>query len=247
MNSKLTKSVLGVGALLVVVAMAGFWWFTSRDAPEEASLDKAVAGNAPSRAGSDGQAASDAGAADGTWSLDTSTGDFDYESATGTFVGFRIKEELVRIGSTTAVGRTGEVTGSITISGDSLTAAEFTVDTGSITTNDVRRDNKVQSALDVREFPTATFELTEPVDLGSDPASGKAIDVTAKGDLTIRDKTRSVEIDLQAKLVDGTVAVVGSTDIKFSDFGVDVPKSPVVVSAEDHGILELQMLFTRAA
>ena len=53
----------------------------------------------------------------GTWVVDTSTGEFDFESATGTFVGFRIQEELAGIGSTTAVGRTGEVTGSITIEG----------------------------------------------------------------------------------------------------------------------------------
>ena len=50
---------------------------------------------------------------------------------------------------------------------------------------------------------------------------------------------------LQAQLVEGTVVVVGSVDITFSDFGVEVPSSPIVVSAEDHGVLELQLLLAR--
>lgn len=242
MKSKLSKSLLGVSALVVAAVIAGVWWFTSRDAPEEANLDKAIAGlDSQGRSGS----GSPAGKADGTWTVDTSTGDFDFESATGTFVGFRIKEELARLGSATAVGRTGQVDGSMTIAGNVLTAAEFTVDTGSITTNDIRRDNKVQSALDIRRFPTASFKLTSPVGLGADAADGGTVEVTAEGDLTIHGKTRSVEIPLKARLVDGTVAVVGSTEIKFSDFDVDVPHSPVVLSVEDHGIVELQLLLKR--
>jgi hypothetical protein len=55
-----------------------------------------------------------------------------------------------------------------------------------------------------------------------------------------------VTIPLQARLVDTTIVVVGSTDVVFSDFGVEVPSAPVVLSAEDEGILELQLLFTRA-
>ena len=50
---------------------------------------------------------------------------------------------------------------------------------------------------------------------------------------------------LEAKLVSDTVVVVGSLDVTFADFGVEVPRSPVVVSVDDHGVLELQLLFTR--
>ena len=42
----------------------------------------------------------------GTWTVDTSIGEFSFEDSTGTFVGFRVQEELCGIGSTTAVGRT---------------------------------------------------------------------------------------------------------------------------------------------
>jgi hypothetical protein len=40
--------------------------------------------------------------------------------------------------------------------------------------------------------------------------------------------------------------VVGSTEIVFSDFDVEVPSAPVVVSADDRGVLELQLLFVRS-
>jgi hypothetical protein len=50
---------------------------------------------------------------------------------------------------------------------------------------------------------------------------------------------------LQAKLVNGTVVAVGSIDVTFSDFGVEVPSSQMVLSVEDHGTLELQFLLTK--
>ncbi|MET0457685.1 MAG: YceI family protein, partial [Ilumatobacteraceae bacterium] len=182
----------------------------------------------------------------GTWNVDTTIGEFNDEDSTGTFVGFRIDEELSGIGSTTAVGRTPDVSGSITIDGTTLTAATFEADMTTITTNDGRRDDKVQGALETGEFPTATFVLTEPVELGDAAATGAAVDVQATGDLTVHGVTTTVTLPLQAQLVDGVVVVVGSIDITFADYGVSVPSSPIVVSAEDTGILELQLFLRQA-
>ena len=39
--------------------------------------------------------------------------------------------------------------------------------------------------------------------------------------------------------------VVGSLEITFADYGVTVPQAPVVVSVDDFGIVEMQLLFTR--
>ena len=181
----------------------------------------------------------------GQWTVDTSIGEFSYQDSTGTFVGFRVDEELASIGSTTAVGRTPVVSGSITIDGQTVTAVTVEADMSAITTNDSRRDRPVQSALNTAEFPNAVFTLTEPIDLGPDPASGNPISTTAVGDLTIKDITRSVEIALEAQLVDDTVVVVGTTEVVFADYDVTVPRVPIVLSAEDHGIVELQLFFTR--
>jgi polyisoprenoid-binding protein YceI len=104
----------------------------------------------------------------------------------------------------------------------------------------------VQQALETSSFPQATFKLTEPIELGPDAASGKQVDVTAKGDLTIHGVTKAVEIPMQAKLVNGTIVVVGSTEVAFSDYGVRVPSAPIVLSVDDTGTMELQLLLTKS-
>ncbi len=197
-----------------------------------------------------GAAAAEAASTDaiaGTWSVDTSIGEFNYEDSTGTFVGFRVEEELSTIGSATAVGRTPEITGTLVIDGTTVTEVTIEADMTAITTNESRRDDKVQSALDTGQFPTATFILSEPIELGDAAASGETVSVTATGDLTIHGVTTPVSLPLEAQLVDGKIVVVGSLDIVFADYGVSVPSAPVVLSAEDEGVLELQLFFSPAA
>ena len=181
----------------------------------------------------------------GQWVVDTSIAEFNYDESAGTFVGFRVEEELASIGSTTAVGRTPLVSGSLTIDGETVTSVTVEADMTGIITDDSRRDRAIQSALGTGRFPTALFTLTEPIDLGTDPGSGGPVNTTAVGELTVKDITRAVEIALEAQLVDDTVVVVGSTEVVFADYDVTVPRVPIVLSAEDHGIIELQLFFTR--
>ncbi|MBS1837032.1 MAG: YceI family protein [Actinobacteria bacterium] len=245
------RGLAAVLAVLAVLAGAGLWWFLRDDSPPEVNLDTAAKGVTTTTAGTGGRSSTTPGSVtpatiDGTWKVDTTTGTFDYEAATGTFVGFRIQENLANVGAATAVGRTNAVTGTMAISGTSVTAADITVDMTKITTNQSRRDQRVQDALATDQFPTARFELTAPIDLGPDATSGQSVTVTAKGDLTVHGVTKAVQFPLQAKLVGDTVVVVGSIDVTFADFGVKVPTAPVVLSVDDHGKLELQLLFKRA-
>ncbi|HEY6531550.1 MAG TPA: YceI family protein [Acidimicrobiales bacterium] len=242
--SKRWKIGLPVAVLVVVLVVAGgVWWFFLRDdSPAAVDLDTASESVTPNTGGATSAPLT---SVDGTWTVDNSSGEFDFESATGTFAGFRIKEELAGIGSTTAVGRTGDVTGTMSIEGTTLTAAQFDIDVSTITTNESRRDDRVQEALETDQFPTATFTLTAPVDLGADPQSGQDLSVTATGDFTVHGVTRQVEVPLQARLVDDTIVVVGSFDVTFSDYGVSVPRAAIVLSVEDHGILELQLLLVK--
>ena len=242
-KSSRSKLPLIVGGVVAVVLVAGFlFWFLKDDAPDEVNLEDAVEQVTTTTAG----AGSEAGGIEGEWTVDTETGEFDYESATGSFVGFRIDEELASVGATEAVGRTGEVSGGITVEGTTVTAGSFEVDMTTITTNQSRRDDRVQGALSTDEFPTATFELTEPIELGAEAANGETVTATAVGDLTIKGTTQSIEMPIEAKLVDGTVVLVGSTEIAFADFGVEVPSAPMVLSVADVGTLELQLLLVQS-
>lgn len=249
-------SIGGVAALIALAVIAYFVFFG--DAPEEVSLESAVesaqAGASTTTttlAESTGTAAEEttttvasAGIA-GTWVVDTSVGEFSFEDATSSFVGFRIQEELATIGATEAVGRTPTIDGSLVIDGTTVAAATVTADMTDIVTNNSRRDGRVQSALSTGTFPTATFTLTEPFDIGRELSDGDQFSVTAVGDLTIAGTTNQLEIPLEAQVVGDIVVVVGSVDIAFADWNVQVPSAQVVVSVEDHGPLEMQLFFTR--
>ena len=228
--NRAVATVLSVTAAVVLLAGAGAWWFLRDDAPEEVDLSAATAGVAQQDSDGSVDGAADGGTFDGdvsgTWSVDTDTGDFDYESATGTFAGFRIAEELAGIGSTTAVGRTGDVSGTMEIDGETVTAASFEVDLTTITTDDSRRDDKVQDALDTSSFPTASFTLTEPIELGSAASTGEPVSVSAIGDLTINGVTKAVTVpfELTGSAQDpfGNVRIgfEGGTAISRKDWGV---------------------------
>ncbi|MBC8364942.1 MAG: YceI family protein [Actinobacteria bacterium] len=180
----------------------------------------------------------------GTWTVDTTIGSF--SDFTSSYVGFRVDEELGQgIGSTTAVGRTPVVSGTFELDGATLVAAAIVADLSKIRTDRSGRDNKARQALDTGNHPEATFTLVGPVDLGDLPVDGAEIAVAAPGTLTIRGVTNDVEIDLAATLVGEIVTVVGTFDIVFSDYGIEAPSAPIVVSVEDHGVVEIQLFLTR--
>lgn len=70
------------------------------------------------------------------------------------------------------------------------------------------------------------------------------MNVTATGDLTLHGVTKSVQIPLRARLGTDRVALIGSLDITFADYGIEKPNSFLVLSVDDHGTLELQLLLT---
>ncbi len=255
-----------IGMVVLAVAGAGLWYLFFRPAgPAPVSLDGTPASSAaaavdptatarPSAtaAGSDaasGVPASGTGTASGegisgTWKVDPSVGSF--SDFSGSFVGYRVKEQLASIGAATAVGRTPDVTGTVTVNGTTITAADFSADLTSLQSDDPRRDGQLhQQALETDQFPTATFKLTQPIDLGKAPASGETVSATATGDLTLHGVTKSVQVPLQARVADGVVTIVGSLPIQFADFGINPPQSMMVLSVEDNGTLELQLQLTR--
>jgi polyisoprenoid-binding protein YceI len=181
---------------------------------------------------------------DGTWNVDPSVGSF--SDFSGSFVGYRVEEELANVGAATAVGRTPEVGGSLTLEGTTITAVEITADLSTLQSDNNMRDGQLQrQALETGTFPEATFVLTQPIDLGSLPADGAVISVTATGDLTIHGQTRTVELPLEARLSGDVVTVTGSTEIVFADYGISQPRSFMVLSIADRGTMEFQLQFTK--
>jgi polyisoprenoid-binding protein YceI len=167
--------------------------------------------------------------------------------------GYRVRERLASLSAESdAVGRTPDVTGSITLvaAGDAaqLTDGSLTVDTTTIASDEDRRDNRLRSeGLETDAFPTATFTIAEPVDIPAGALAGTATDVTLVGDLTLHGVTKPVEIPAQAQLVDGQVQVAGSLTISLADFDITPPNvGGFIISIADEGALEFRVSFARA-
>jgi polyisoprenoid-binding protein YceI len=232
--------------LVGVVAGGGYGlWILFLQPPGPAAVNVSTV-PIPSVAASGSGSASTASASfDGSWKVDTSIGSF--ADSTSSFVGYRVQEQLASIGANTAVGRTPDVSGTLTLQDTTVTTVEVTANVATLKSNDDRRDGQLhRQALETDRFPTATFKLTQPIELGTAPAEGKAVSVTAIGDLTLHGQTKSVQIPLQAKRAGGVIAVTGSLEITFADFGIAKPTSFLVLSVQDHGTLELQLFFTHA-
>jgi polyisoprenoid-binding protein YceI len=237
------RRLLLVAALAVLAGMAvgtyGLWYMFLRPAGPAAVGGTTLA--IPSA--SVGTPAASAG--DGNWQVDTSIGSF--TDFSGSFVGYRVQEELVGIGGNTAVGRTPDVTGSLTTDGRTLTAATIAADLTTLVSDDDRRDNQLRKqALETNQFPTATFELTEPVVIPDTAVEGDTVEVTAVGELTLHGVTQPVEVPLQVRYESGVIAVAGSIEIVFADYEMETPSSFLVLSVDNHGVMELQLFFTQA-
>jgi polyisoprenoid-binding protein YceI len=173
------------------------------------------------------------------------TSDGVWRVTTGSEVGYRVAETLGGI-ATEGVGRTEAVDGSITIAGTQITQATFTVDVASIRSDSSRRDEQFAGRImETSLYPTASFVLTSPIELGVIPADGEEITVTAVGDLTLHGVVRSVDVELTARLDNGRVGVLGAIPIVFADHGIANP-SFGPVRTEDDGKLEVLLVFERA-
>ena len=178
---------------------------------------------------------------------DDPTGEWVISSEGDSFVGYRVNEELASVGAFTAVGRTRGVTGSLTFDGAAITSVEIEADLRRLVSDDSRRDRALGSqGLEINDYPTASFSLTQPIALDAVPAEGDTIAVDAVGELTIHGVTNEVTIPLEGQRTGGFVVVVGSIEIVFADYGMDTPSAFIVVSIEDFGLMELQLVFEPA-
>ena len=180
---------------------------------------------------------------DGSWQVNASLGSMG--DFTSSWLGYRVQEQFVGVGGHTAVGRTPKVTGSLTLSGSTVTAASITADLTALVSDAPQRDGELGgSGIQTDTYPTATFTLTAPIALGSLPSDGQTVSATAIGDLTLHGVTRSVRVSLQAQRQGGIIAVSGSLPIVFADYGFTGPNVLGFVTVNDHGTMELHLLYT---
>jgi len=159
-------------------------------------------------------------------------------------VGYRVKEVLGGV-DTEGVGRTNQVNGSLRIQETTLLSTVFEINVASIKSDSSKRDSQFSgNIMDTATYPTATFRLLTPIELGAVPTDGQNITATAQGELTLHGVTQQVSFDVTAKIANGIIGVLGSIDITFADYGIANP-SNAFVSTGDTGLLEFVLAFER--
>ncbi len=236
-----------IGAVVVLAALAAAGPFVYihffNSTPAALSLSPGNSASASSSASPSSSTATAntaaSGAVAGTWTV-----------GSGSVVGYRVNEVLLGQNAT-AVGRTTSVTGHLTISGTTATAASFSVPMDTIHSDKSQRDAQFDGRImDVAQYPTGTFTLTSPIDLGPPPAAGVIKSYTAHGRLTLHGTTRAVTFTLTAER--GTarnggaqIEVAGDIPVLFSDYNIQNPSFSGFVTTQDHGLLEFLLVFTK--
>jgi polyisoprenoid-binding protein YceI len=227
--------VAGVAAVAVLAVGGTYVYIHVIEGPAPAPLGlKATKGDAATPPGQQGQSAT-AGPLAGTWRV-----------TSGSLAGYRVKEVLLGQNNI-AVGRTSHVKGDLTINGNTVTAAAFTVAMATIHSDQSQRDAQFDGRImDVATYPTGTFTLTHPISLAPVPAAGVVKTYTAAGKLTLYGHTRQVTFGLKAEQTGGKIEVSGSIPVTFGDYGIGNPSFGSFVTTQNHGILEFLMNFSRS-
>jgi polyisoprenoid-binding protein YceI len=237
--------LLGGLAALAVVVFGGAWLYIhviEGPAPAPLSLKSAAssstAASAPAGMQSAGSVSAEAGSATavaGTWHV-----------ASGSVVGYRVNEVLAGQNNV-AVGRTGDISGSLTIRGGAITAASFSVPMDTIKSDESERDAQFNGRImETSVYPTGTLTLAAPIALGSLPADGVIRTYHATANLSLHGHTRRVTFALQAERTTTGIEVSGSIPVLFANWDIGNPSFAGFVTTQNHGLLEFLIKFSRS-
>jgi polyisoprenoid-binding protein YceI len=240
--ARVTARRLGIGLLSAVIAIAALVFggayvyihFISGPAPAPLSLKPSVRASSAASSGAGDTAGQTSQDVSGTWRV-----------AGGSMVGYRV-EEILAGQDNTAVGRTSDVSGSMTITHRAVTAASFSVQMDTIKSDQSERDVQFNGRImDTATYPTGTLKLTGPIRLGTLPALGVIRTYAATGELTLHGHTRLVRLALQAERTSAGIEISGSIPILFAHWDIPNPSFAGFVTTQNHGELEFLIKFSR--
>ncbi len=249
-SRRLAIWLLGGLAAVAVLVVGGTWAYIhliEGPAPAPLSLKPAASASdsqagtsagataGGSGAGSSGTGGSAAGSVAGSWKV-----------ASGSLVGYRVNEVLAGQNNV-AVGRTGDISGAMTVRGSTVTAATFTVQMATIKSDQSQRDAQFNGRImQTSVYPTGTLTLTSPVSLGALPADGVIRSYHVSANLMLHGRTRAVTFALEAERTSAGIEVSGSIPVLFSDWNISNPSFAGFVTTQNHGLLEFLIKFSRS-
>ncbi|MGD0808839.1 MAG: YceI family protein [Acidimicrobiales bacterium] len=234
---RLRKWVIAGVVVVVVLAIGGpyvFIHFIEGPAPAKLVLPKGQG------------AASGSASSGGTVELSKLAGTWNVGA--GSVAGYRVQEVLIGQNST-AVGRTAELWGSVSLVGKAVAKASFTVNMASVVSDQSERNAQFDGRImDVTDYPTAKFVLTGPISLASGLVTGASKQYTATGTLTMHGVTKSVTFPVSVEVISGTaVDVLADVPIVFANWDISNPSVGGFVTTKSTGTLEVLLHLVRGA
>ena len=222
---------IGVPIALVVLVVGGTFVYIHFISPDPAPPLTFPTASSEAPSGSSAAASDDpAPTVAGSWT-----------TTSGSKVQYRVKEVLFGQDNT-ATGSTESVTGTVSITGTTVDTATFTVDMTTVSSDSGQRDGQFRGRImQTSQFPTATFELTQPIEMSSVPANLVQIPVNATGKLTLHGVTKDVTVGLTARLNGSNLEVNGTIPVAFADYNIANPSGgPAQVG--DDGQIEVLLI-----
>jgi polyisoprenoid-binding protein YceI len=235
-----TWLILG-GVVVVVLAVGGpfvYIHFIEGPAPAKLGLPKDETTTSKNSTGASAGAATavSVNQLNGTWNV-----------GQGSIVGYRVQEVLIGQHST-AVGRTGEVWGSLTVGNESVTKGNFTVNMASVKSDQSMRNAQFDGRImDVSSYPTAQFVLTKPISLGDISANGTVEHYDATGQLTMHGVTKTIGFPVSMELNSSSAYVLADVPVVFANWGISNPSVGGFVTTQNSGTLEVLLHLVRGA
>jgi polyisoprenoid-binding protein YceI len=229
------KWLIGAMLALVVLAavVAGGWWFFVRDDAELATSAPDIPSDLVD--GSSTPSASNGGGL--VFEIVTE------ESEAAYFA----DEELASVGLPSTAKGTTTIQGTFFLTGDGFEldpdrASTFSVDLTGLTSDQARRDNRVQEALETASFPTATFTATaiNGVDASLPLEDEHTFDLT--GVLDLHGVEREITWEVEARREGDIITALATTTFFYADFNITPPNIGGFVSVEDDVTLQVQVI-----
>lgn len=233
-------------AVIAVVGLASGWYFLVRDDAEpldeplpipEELLNSVTPTPAPTGAvtATSAPTITAVSSASQAWTIVGGESEADY------YVG----ETLASIGvPSTANGKTTDISGTFYLSAggtalDTGKTSSFTVDLTTLQSDEDRRDNRVQQALETGTYPAATFTATSISGLDTSAiADGATVTFELNGTLELHGVSQDVSWEVEATRQANVISAIANLDIAFADYGITPPNIGGFVSVEDTATLQ---------
>lgn len=234
--------VLSLVVLVAVIGIGG-WWFFIRE-------DNEIASSAPSIPESVKQGASPAPAGASPQAQDTplsATGQKFTILADQSEAAYFAGEKLANLPlPSTAKGTTNEVSGSFVLGEDGLDLsqpASFTVGLTKLKSDESRRDNQVQRALETSRYAEAKFTVTKLTGYpeGEFPA-GDEVPMQMTGTFDLHGVQKEVTWDVKARKEGAGFAALATLTVNYSDYNINRPNIAGFVTVDETVTLQVQIV-----